>query len=96
MVVAYKRNSNGTIEELNRKEARGAAACHISVHPFKSLAIVSNYVSGNILSFSCGRMAVSVRYAMTGNIRGMEQMLSGKNSSIRILRPWNRVGGMPQ
>ncbi len=52
MVVAYKRNSNGTIEELNRKEARGAAACHISVHPFKSLAIVSNYVSGNILSFS--------------------------------------------
>lgn len=51
LVSAYRCLGDGRLEWLNTMEGPGIASCHVAAHPMKPLLFVTNYFSGNVLSY---------------------------------------------
>lgn len=48
LIIALKKNADGTLTRLNTCNSGGTCACHLSVHPSGKFVCVANYCSGQV------------------------------------------------
>lgn len=48
-------NEDGALSEINRQTTKGTASCYLDVSPDGKTAVVANYSSGNVASYSIGQ-----------------------------------------
>lgn len=48
LIIALKKNTDGSLERLNTCNSGGTCACHLSVHPNGKFVCVANYCSGQV------------------------------------------------
>jgi 6-phosphogluconolactonase len=50
-VAAYKIGENGKLLKINEVSSQGGAPCHVSVDNSEKFVLITNYVTGNVVSF---------------------------------------------
>ncbi len=48
LIIALKKNADGSLERLNTRNSGGIFACHLSVHPNGKFVCIANYSSGQV------------------------------------------------
>ncbi|MBP3695334.1 MAG: lactonase family protein [Thermoguttaceae bacterium] len=48
LIIAFKKQADGSLERLNSVNSGGTCACHMSIHPSGKFAAVANYCSGQV------------------------------------------------
>lgn len=92
-VAAFRRNRDGSLQEVGRKSAGGVAPCHVLVHPSGRTLYAANYGSGSLTQFeleadgNLGRRTVFAHHGHSVNPQRQE----GPHAHCAALMPGGRA-----